>query len=199
MRVVRLISLAVLSILRQERNLVKQKAEMHASQLRYFVLLLLPLVIFLAGCGATPDRVNLFEPPSIIDPTSASHITIATKWKFFYGAGIKYYIELDGLMIAKLGNGQYTDFLVNSGQHKITVCWDKIMRPIGVNVGIPILLGFEREWRDCTLTEVFVAGNEYKFLVSFNGLAKKPTLEKVQSFPKKYVLDPSKLVLPGTK
>ncbi len=209
MKVVRLIFLTVLSILRQERNLVKQKVERHPPQLRHFVLLLLVLIITLTGCGSTLPKPLLYEPPPVSDTKSAAHVTIARERMFcavclilnLYLGRPKYNIELDGFTIAKLGSGQYTELFVNRGQHTIGGSCYYTLRPVGIPTYF--VTGFEREWFGSQLSEEFIAGEEYKFLVSHAHprTEQRHTMEveKVQSFPKNISLDPSKLVLPGTK
>ncbi len=69
MKVVRLIFLIMLSILKQEKirgNFFKQSGK-HPPQLRYFVLLLLSLVILIAGCASPPTvrLPNIQEEASI--------------------------------------------------------------------------------------------------------------------------------------
>ena len=184
------------------------KARKHQPQLRYFVLLLLFLIITLTGCGIIPPKPLLYEPPSVSDPNSAAHVTVATEKKFCFSCfNHNVYIELDDLTIAKLKVGQYTKFLVSSSQHTIRVRSNEITQIKGIFLAgaaggagfIPYK--FIREWFDTELTEDFVAGKEYKFLLShvhvFSEL-RSTTIEKVQSFQRNISLDPSKLVLPGT-
>ncbi len=199
MKVVRKVFVTLLSTLSLEKLRVKlfKQTEKHLPRLRYFVLAVLSLVIILSGCVMWTSRPVLypFEAPSVSDPANAAHVTIARKERLRCElTRFKLYIELDGLVIAALESGQYTEFFVNSGQHTITATWS-----VSKAEGCVFILFFDWEWVDIKLTEEFAAGNEYKFLVSLSYLAQRPTIEEVQSFPNNVSLDPSKLVLPGTK
>ncbi len=200
---------SILFTLKQEGNFVKQKTEWHLPKLRYFNLLLV-LVITLTGCGVIPRYPPVCKPPSVSDPASAAHVTVARERKFCFKCIFQrnMYIELDGLAIAVLENGQYTKFLVSSGRHTIETSCNM---PSANTTQWPFggILDAGWDWFRFGLSEEFVAGKEYKFLVSHAHPKFRPfapdwvlmtvAVEKVQSFPNNISLDPSKMVLLGTK
>ncbi len=60
------ITLPTLRQKKQRKDLIKQKAKRYAPQLKYFFLMVLSFVIFLAGCATTSNLQNL-NPISIAD------------------------------------------------------------------------------------------------------------------------------------
>ena len=201
MTVVRFIFFTKLSILSQEKrrgDLFKQTVKC-LSQLQHFALIIFSLIIFLTGCGTTSHKPSLYEPPPVSDPTSAARVTVVRESKIS-GAGMDLYITLDGKKIAMLKSRHYIELLLSAGRHAIGASFYAKTWLVGDSeLGVTGLWHFERDWRECELTEKFVAGGEYKFLVSLARGDIKPRLKKVQSFPDNISLDPSKLVLPGTK
>jgi len=169
------------------------------SLLLSFTLILFSFIIFLSGCGTTPPKPSLHEPPPVSDPTSVAHVTVAREPKFTW-VGMELYITLDGKKIAMLKSHQYTEFLLNAGRYTIGASFYAKTWLVGDSeLGVSGLWNFERDWRNSELTEEFIAGKEYKFLVSIEHGDIKPRLKKVQSFPENISLDLSKLVSPGTK
>jgi hypothetical protein len=201
MEALRSIFFTKLSTLSQEKRrgcLFKQIGK-YLIPLRCFALILFSLIIFLTGCGTTSHKPSLYEPPPVSDPTSAAHVIVARESKFT-GAGMELYITLEGKKIAMLKSHQYTEFLLSAGRYTIGASFYAKTWLIGDSeLGITGLWHFERDWRVCELTEKLIAGQEYKFLVSIERGDIKPRLKKVKSFPDNISLDPSKLVLPGTK
>ncbi len=168
-------------------------------QLRYSVLIISLLIFFLTGCGTTPHKPSLYEPPPVSDPASVARIIVVRESKIS-GVGMDLYITLDGKKIAMLKSRHYVELLLSAGRHAIGASFYAKTWLLGDSeLGVTGIWHFERDWRDCELAEKFVAGEEYKFLVSLERGDIKPRLKKVQSFPDNISLDPSKKVLPGTE
>ncbi len=201
MRVARSIFFTKLLILSQEkrREDLFMRTGKHQSQLRYSVLVIFLLIFFLTGCGTTPSKPSLYEPPPVSDPASAARVTVVRESKIS-GVGMDLYITLDGKKIAMLKSRHYIELLLSAGRHAIGASFYAKTWLIGDSeLGVTGIWHFERDWRDCELTEKFAAGKEYKFLVSLERGDIKPKLKKVQSFPDNISLDPSKKVLLGTE
>ncbi len=178
--------------------LLKQTGK-YLSQSRYFALILFSLTILVTGCVTTQSKPTLYEPPPVSDSTSVAYVTIVRELKLT-GVGMELYITLDGKKIAMLKSRQYTKLFLSTGRYTVGAGFNAKTWLVGESgLGVSGFWHFENDWRGRELTEEFVAGQEYKFVVSLERGDIKPRLRKVQSFPDNISLDSFKMVLPGTK
>ena len=83
-----------------------------------FEVLFVSFLLTLYGCGAIPIRYG--ELPQIDDDNMAGKIVVA-RISSFLGVLNVWQVAVDGKDLFGIGSGEYTEFLLSQGQHRISL------------------------------------------------------------------------------
>ena len=184
MKVVRAIFITILSILKQEGNFVKQKAERHSPQLRHFVLLLFSLVIILAGCSTTRVRLPDVQEGDAIQLKNKSIVLLRLKADM-NGESLDQFVNYCyywgnnrfRLAIAKMDEGQFIKRILSvvspSSEARKNGWMYFVLNPgsyylIAIPPGSDLFKGEVSGWRSSMLNEWSIYGQHFRFHIPDN-------------------------------